>query len=120
MGISFIFRKPEFPIICDLDGLVIAAKSKAALEKQLSVREYPKESSYSVIDISGEGWVFHPDIMAISPMTAKKRWFKKEVIAIYNNRKNIISKAVYSQKSIAAKRFENIFIEIVELLLKAH
>ena len=118
MNISFIFRKPLFPLICDLDGFVIAARSKRGLEKQLSKHKMSKDSFYSVIDRSGEGWALYPKLMVISPLTTKKRWFKKEVIGMYNNRKNNASNTLYSEKSLSAKRFDTIFTEIVELLIK--
>jgi len=58
--------------------------------------------------------------LAISPLTTKKKWFKKEIIALYNGRKNPTSNGnQYSEKSLSAKRFEKIFTDIVELLLKA-
>jgi hypothetical protein len=53
-------------------------------------------------------------------MSTKKKWFKKDIIALYNGRKNPISDGnQYSDKSLSAKRFEKIFKDIVELLLKS-
>jgi hypothetical protein len=115
--VSFLFRKPKFPIICDIEGYVIAAKSISGFEKQLSAYNICKGSRYPIIDITGEGWSFYPEHMAISPLTTKKKWFKKEVIAIFNNRKNNASNVTYSEKSISAKRYDKIFQDIVGLLL---
>ena len=117
MTVSFLFRKPKFPIICDIDGYVIVAKSKSNFEKQLSAYNICKGARYPTIDITGEGWPFYPEHMAISPLTTKKKWFKKDVIAIFNNRKNNTFDATYSEKSISAKRYDNIFQDIVGLLL---
>ena len=116
MAVFFLFRKPKFPIICDLDGYVIAARSLAGFEKQLSAYNFCKGSGYPIVDIAGEGWSFYPEHMMISPLTAKKKWFKKEVISIFNNRKNNTSGITYSEKTISAKRFDKIFKDIVELL----
>jgi hypothetical protein len=116
MTLFFLFRKPKFPIICDIDGWVIAAKSVLGFEKQLSTHNIYKLSRYPIVDITGEGWSFYPEQMAISPLTTKKKWFKKEVIAIFNNRKNNASNITYSEKSISAKRYDKIFQDIVELL----
>jgi hypothetical protein len=64
--------------------------------------------------------MFLPKHMAISPLTIKKKWFKKDIIALYNGRKNTGSdENQYSNKSLSAKRFEIIFKDIVELLLKS-
>ena len=115
--VSFFFRKPKFPIICDIDGYVIAAKSVSGFEKQLSAYNFCRGSQYPIVDITGEGWSFHPEHMIISPFTTKKRWFKKEVIAIFNNRKNNTSNISYSEKSISVKRYGKIFQDITGLLL---
>ena len=114
--VSFLFRKPQFPIICDIDGHLIAAKSKTGFEKQLPTLEGFNKSEFPVIDISGEGWSFYPEHMAISPLTLKKKWFKKELIAIFNNLKNNTDNVTYSEKSLSAKRFDKIFRDIVVLL----
>jgi len=97
---------------------VIAARSKSGFEKQLSAFDSFEKSRYDVIDVKGEGWSFHPENMVISPLNMKKRWFKKEIIAMFNNRRNNFSDQTYSEKSISAKRFEIIFKDIVGLLLK--
>ena len=102
MTVSSLFRKPKFPIIYDIDGNLIAAKSISGFEKQLSAYNMCKGSRYPVIDITGEGWSFYPDLMVISPLTMKKKWFKKEVITIFNNRKNNTSNVTYSEKWISA------------------
>jgi hypothetical protein len=118
MEISFFFRKPKFPIICNFDGYIIAAKSIRGLGNQVSKLDIAADTSFPVIDIAGEGWSFHPEYKTISPLTRKKRWIKKEVIAIFNNRKNNNSNILYSDKSLSAKRFDRIFQDIVELLIK--
>ena len=117
MTVSSLFRKPKFPIICDIDGNLIAAKSISGFEKQLSAYNMCNGTRYPVIDITGEGWSFYSDLMVISPLTMKKKWFKKEVITIFNNRKNNTSNVTYSEKSISAKRYDKIFQDIVGLLL---
>jgi len=100
-----------------IDGYVIAAKSISGFEKQPSAYDIRKGARYSIIDITAEGWSFYPEQMAISPLTTKNKWFKKEVIAIFNNRKNNTSKVTYSEKSISAKRYDKIFQDIVGILL---
>jgi hypothetical protein len=116
--LNYIFRKPKFPIICDFDGILIAAKSERTFTKQLGTLNFDNDKSYNVISITGEGWMFLPKHMAISPLTAKKKWSKKEIISLYNNRKNpICIESQYSEKSISAKRYDKIFNDIVVLLL---
>jgi len=118
MEVSFFFRKPKFPIICNFDGYVVAAKSINSFGNEVSKIELSADTSYPVIDCAGEGWAFYPEFKTISPLTTKKRWIKKEVIAIFNGRKNNSSNILYSDKSLSAKRFDRIFQDIVELLTK--
>lgn len=114
--LKYFARKPRYPIICNIDGYVIGAKSEKTFLKQLAETNVEIEKTYSLIDSSGEGWVFLPDLMTISPLTLKKKWFKKEVIDLFNNRINTSEKIMYSTKSLSSKRFDRIFKEIVELL----
>jgi len=54
-----------------------------------------------------------------APKRHSLQWTKKELISIFNSRKNLSSEAAqYSEKSLSSKRFERIFADIVELLLK--
>jgi hypothetical protein len=118
--LNYIFRKPEFPIICNFDGIIVAAKSEVSFTRQLDKLELDINKSYHWISVSGEGWMFLPQHLAVSPLSVKKKWFKKDIIALYNGRKNSGGDGnQYSNKSLSAKRFEKIFKDIVELLLKS-
>ncbi len=116
--LNYIFRKPKFPIICDFEGLLVAAKSEISFTRQLDNLVINIEKSYPLISVSGEGWMFLPKHLSVSPLSKKKKWFKKDIIELYNGRKNPGSDGKqYSDKSLSAKRFEKIFKDIVELLL---
>jgi hypothetical protein len=118
--VSYLFRKPKFPILCNVDGFIIAAKSEKSFRRQINVMDVRPDKFYDVVDVSGEGWVFYATHMVISPLTVKKRWFKKEVIALYNNRESSSRQNErYSEKSISSKRFDEIFRDIVNLLERA-
>ncbi len=114
--ITYIFRKPKYPIICNIDGYILGAKSEASFLKQLNNVALDPDKNYDLIDISAEGWRFSPNHMAVSPLTMKKKWFKKEIISLYNNRRNSTDGNTYNDKSLSAKRFDKIFSDIIELL----
>lgn len=119
MKISFMFRRPKFPVILNLDGVVIGARSPRSLEKALLKAGLDPAKVYEMVDSTGEGWCLYTEQMIISPLTVKNRWFKKEVIGLYNNRKNAPEQDVkYSEKSISSKRFDRIVNQIVDLLEK--
>jgi len=70
--LTYIFRKPKFPIVCNFDGVLVAAKSEITFTRQLDKLKIDIDKSYPLISISGEGWMFLPQHMAVSPLTAKE------------------------------------------------
>ena len=117
--VQFLFRKPKYPVIVDIDGDVICGRSAIALAKRLSKLISLQEKSYDAIDSTGEGWSFYSDKWVRSPLCIKKRWTKLEIIRLYNNRKNKNSDHInYSEKSLSSKRLDMVFNDIFELLNK--
>jgi len=115
--VHYLFRKPVFPVICEIDGFVFAANSSKTLEKWLQTIPIGVKTTYDLVDSTAEGWSFMPEHMVVSPLTFKKNWTKKAVIALCNGRKNMPDPdRKYSEKSLSSKRFDQIFSEIVELL----
>ncbi len=115
--IQTFLRKPKYPVIIDLDGVVICARSAITLAKRLATSSNLKEKRYYAFDSTGAGWSFQSEQWALSPFCEKRRWTKLEIIRLFNNRKNKASdEKVYSEKSLSAKRFDRIFGDIFELL----
>ena len=75
--IRFLFRCPRFPIICLTKDILIAAETPKQLYDQIRSIELPSEEQIPVLDVTGEGWVLHIDLMVVAPLTLKKRWTKK-------------------------------------------
>ncbi len=120
MTFNYLFRKPVFPILCDIDGHVIAAKSEKSLVRQLAELELEPEKHFDAVDSTIEGWALYPAEQILSPLTFRKRWTKIDMISLYNNRKNVAAGDIpYSEKSLSAKKCERVFGEIVELLLES-
>ena len=119
--IRCLFRSPEFPLICDAGSILIGAMSLADFADQAAVLDLPGDANLPVVDASSEGWVFNTQHSMVSPLTTKKRWTKKEVIALFNA-SNAASKLgkQYSERSLSAKRFDRIITDIVELIQSAN
>jgi hypothetical protein len=117
MDIKYVFRKPKFPLIINLDGYLIAA-TKRKLLTQLRNIELNLNTCYETIDASGEGFglYVYEDCFALSPLVLKKKWTKLELIRLYNSRKNNADENIYSEKSLSAKRFNKILSDITSLL----
>ena len=121
MLIGYLFRKPRFPLICDVHGFLIGAETPGEFVKQVGAGNMPLGEYLSVVDATGEGWAFHTTYMVISPLTIKKRWTKKEVIDMFN-RSNTARQAgmEYAAKSLSSKRLDQIIREIAALTKTAN
>ncbi len=119
INIRHLFRRPVYPLLVDVDGHLIAARSEGMLAQQLSCLDLTK-SNYDVIDSTSEGWTLDVRQMAISPLTFKNRWTKLEVIRLYNERQNKKEdEEPYPTRSLSSKRFDRILSDIVELTARA-
>jgi hypothetical protein len=111
-----MFRRPIFPIIIEIDGLVISARSTQGLEKKLSSIALAAGRLYPGVDSTGGTWDLYVDGMMLSPLTLRKRPTKKELIALVNGRTNKRPDEVpYPEKSLSKKTFERIFEELVNI-----
>jgi hypothetical protein len=118
--IKCMFRRPKFPIIVAIDGAVISARSAQGLEKKLSRFKLVPGSKYEAVDSSGATWDLYVDLNVLSPLTLRKRPTKKELIALVNGRTNRdADETPYPEKSLAAKTFERIFEDLVNITARA-
>jgi len=116
-SLQYLFRKPRFPIIGSIEGYFIGAKTAEDFIEQLQRVPFQEKGLYNITDSGGEGWSFSVEHMAISPLTSKKRWTKKEIISLFNQRKNkdVGQQELYSEKSISSKRLDRIMTDLVRL-----
>lgn len=84
--ITYIFRRPRFPLLLDTGIELIALHSAAECEKRLPPLALTGDPR-PVIDAEVEGFAFYPDLEAITPLTFKKDWKKAEIVALYHARK---------------------------------
>lgn len=116
MEVTFAFRLPEFPIMGDIDGWLILAKSAAEFARRLDQVELKPEGRYYLVDSIGNEWVFSTDGQYVMP-TLKRKWSKKKIVQMYNDSKNSEQIGVkYSERSLSIKHFATIFADIVELV----
>ncbi len=120
MEIDFILRKPTYPLICDIDGKLFVAKSKSELKRKLSKFQLDSNRKYDIIDFTGKAWKLDPRLEVISPIIfspRKKAWSKQRLVDLYNSSQYTDIK--YSDKSLPNKRYEIVFLDLVELISKA-
>ena len=115
--ITYIFRKPIFPVIADFNGTLIGGKTGAQFENNLKKHNIHIENPHDVIDATGEVWLLSIEPLAMSPLSFKNKFTKIKLIKTYNSSNNCIeNKTPYSEKSISSKKFIKILKDILELI----
>jgi hypothetical protein len=116
-SIAFAFRRPRFPLICDLDGYLFAAKSPAALQRRFAGLDLTNERKDRFVDANGEGWMFLLKERIMAPEFPMRRWRKIEIIRLFNGSRNATETGQrYPEHVIANKRLDAIVREIAALL----
>ena len=117
MELTYLFRMPTFPVVLSIDGVFIAVRTPEELSIELGKVDLDQDTSYDFVDFTGEGWSLYVPKMVLSPLTFKKRWTKREIIKLFNERKNIQlgEGKKYSEKSLSAKRLDKIILDLVEI-----
>jgi hypothetical protein len=119
--IRFFYRNPKFPVLCDVQGVLIGARTPRELAEVVGAMQLPAGEHLPLVDASAEGWALVVDFMTVSPLTFKKHWTKKEVIAVFNGSKTARRAGLeYPLSSLSSKRFDRILREIVKLVLNAN
>ena len=71
----------------------------------------------SVVDVTGEEFLYMPDKTALMPGIARKKWTKKKIIELFNNSDAAKEGNMqYPLKSLSNKRLDTIITEICGLL----
>ena len=120
--LTCLFRSPQFPVIIEIEGVLVAAKSLRPLYERLSRLDIVERKAYISIDRTGEAWTFilMDGMGVLTPITFRKQPTKLELIRWFNNRKNKPANEVeYSEKSLSSKRLDFIVGEIADRLLNA-
>ncbi len=115
--LQYIFRQPKFPLTVSIEGYFIGAETPADFLEQLNRAPVDEKGIYDLVDGTGEGWSFSVEQMVISPLTLKKRWTRKQIISLFNQRinKEPGQQELYSEKSISSKRLDRIIADLVRL-----
>lgn len=115
-----VFRRPRFPIICNVDGELVAGGNLQQFERRIAKVELPAGRTFKIVDASGEGWGLHPELSAISPLTLDKQWTKAQVIEMFNMSLNAQRGGLqYSQRSLANRRLAAVIRDVAELVMQA-
>jgi hypothetical protein len=114
--IRYAFRRPRFPLIWAVGNEVLSATSPAVFQRQIRRFDLQGVTVIDMIDTTGEGWAFHPELMIVSPLTIKKRWRKLEVVRLFNKSDNARRiGVVYPEAYIPRRSVGRIIAEVAAL-----
>jgi hypothetical protein len=117
--LRYAFRRPRLPIICDLNGELVAGENLQQFERRLAKRDVPMGDVFAIVDGTGEGWALHPEMSVISPLTVDKRWTKARVIKMFNTSLNAQRAGLQYQRSLANRRLDAVIRDVADLLSQA-
>jgi len=118
--LKYLLRRPHFPIICQIGEDLVAGNTLQEFERRLKRVDLTAAQTFKIVDGRGEGWVLHPDLSAISPLTLDRTWTKARVIEMFNRSANAQRADLqYPQRSLANRRLDVVIREIAELLNQA-
>ena len=118
--IKYLWRAPTFPMICEVDDAIIAAFTPARLDEQMDGIDLPADKTLRVLDGTGEDWGLVTEFRTLSPLAAKRRLTKKQVVELFNGSRTASELGVnYSTRGLSAKRLDRIIRDIAALIVDA-
>ncbi len=110
---KYLFREPEFPLLIETESGVMGAMNGMNLESVISQSNFSSKNHFAIIDSSGEGWSYYPEVDAISPLALDKQWSKKKMIAFYNSFVADVEANGFVGKSLSSKKVSKVIEEII-------
>ena len=118
--LTFVFRRPVFPVICAFDDHLKSADSLHTLTRILGEREFPADALIRMIDSAAEEWKFLGATASVAPRSPVRIWKKRDVIQLFNSSRN----ATELDCASSVQRFNNhtvqrIILEVAALVATA-
>lgn len=119
-AITCVFRWPRFPLICSIDGYLVAGRSLRAFARRLARFDLSGDREFKLVDASGEGWVLLPDKMVLAPAFLARRWRKADIIRLFNESRSAKENGLqYPESLIPSRRLDAIVNDLAALLSRS-
>ena len=119
-AITCVFRRPKFPLICGIDGYLVAVWSLRGFERRLARFDLSSCREFKLVDASGESWVLLPDKMLLAPGFLVRRWRKVDIIRLFNESRTAKENGLqYPESLIPSRRLDAIVNDLAALLLRS-
>ena len=116
-SIVYAFRRPRFPLICEIDGCLFGARDSAEFRRRLARFDLPDVKEFKAIDAGAEEWMFLPDKVIVAPRFVLRPARKIEIIRWFNESRTAREACLsYPERVIGNRRLDRIVQDIVELL----
>jgi hypothetical protein len=116
-SIIYVFRRPRFPLICEIEGQLIGARDATEFRRRLARFDLSALKKFKAIDANGEKWMLLPDKMAVAPEFAIRPARKIEIINLFNeSRAAKLAGLHYPERLIKSRRLDRIVQDLEELL----
>ena len=120
LKLSYVFRRPRYPVLCQVAGDVVAARNRPEMERRLGRLDLPQDGRLPMVDAMGEGWEVHLALGAVSPLVLKKRWTKADVLRLY--RESATGQRLGlpdDERRLLRLRLDDLILTIVDLVEQA-
>lgn len=118
--INYLFRLPRCPLICSIDGYLVAGRTLRTFERSLARLDLSSFKEFKMVDANGESWVLLPDKMVLAPGFLARRWRKVDIIRLFNESRSAKENGLrYPESLIPNKRLDAIVNDLATLLSRS-
>ena len=119
-NITYVFRRPRCPLICSIDGYLVAGRSLRAFERRLARFDLSSHKEFKLVDANGESWTLLPDEMVLAPGFLVRRWRKADIIRLFNESRSAKENGLrYPESLIPNRRLDAIVNDLATLLSRS-
>jgi len=118
--LTYVLRRPRFPVLCEVPGDLIAAQTRQQLERRLTAANAHHVERLRMIDATGEGWGVDLRLKAISPFMETKQWTKAGLLELYKGSQTGQHHGLpVGEQTATKKRLPELILMIVEWISTA-
>lgn len=117
MKLRYVFRRPSYPVVCEVPGDAVCAHTLQQLERKLRMINISNVENLPLVDAQGDRWEVHVSQQVIIPAFESRRWTKDELLRLYKQSKVGQINGLPIPETVAKrKRVSELILLIVEWL----
>ena len=118
MELKIMLKDPEFPVICNIDNVIVPFASAEDMVLTLPKFMLKDGGNYVFIDSNARGFILsvRGEFLITGPDLFKTRWTKQKLVNLCNSRFNKRSDTVFVLEKPGSKRMRQVMAELAEFL----